>query len=252
MNDWDGDYYQESAVVQEASALRILDNIAFKGNENVLDIGCGDGKVSQEIAKRVPEGKVIGIDVSPNMIQVAQSTHAAIPNLSFFQKDAQDFSFDQKFDLITSFFTLHWVQDHAAVLRNCQQSLHPGGRIVFFMPAGSDERIERVFSREPWGARLAGKQETFHSININLYQPLLDKFGFIVDELKILPLRHTFKTLDELVQFFMTWVPFYTGFDDKSCLQLSQELAQECVGGKNGSQEIALSTDMLYVNAVRQ
>ena len=61
---WDGDDYHKNSNSQQKEALKLLDEHPIRGDESILDVGCGDGKITAEIANRVPEGRVLGIDKS--------------------------------------------------------------------------------------------------------------------------------------------------------------------------------------------
>jgi trans-aconitate 2-methyltransferase len=91
---WDSQNYKENSDPQFEGAMSALVSYNFKKNESVLDIGCGDGKVTAEIAKLVPDGTVLGIDVSPNMIEFSKKNFSDIPNLSFQVADAAAFRTD--------------------------------------------------------------------------------------------------------------------------------------------------------------
>ena len=249
MNDWDSKHYKKHATVQQSVALRIIEGLKFSGNEQVLDIGCGDGKVTSKIAELIPDGQVIGMDVSVNMICEAQLTYAHIPNLSFVQKDVQSFTFDQKFDLVTSFFALHWVANHELVLGNIKAVLNKGGKIIFIMPVGGDKRIGKVFGREPWKSCIKHKPEQFGHISIDRYHQLLDQFCFTKEKVEIVELTHIFKTLQDLSNYFMTWLPYYTGLPQERCQQLAHELAETIAYDQGAKSDIALSSSMLYVCA---
>jgi trans-aconitate 2-methyltransferase len=75
--------YRDNSDSQERFALAGLDRLTLKGNEHVLDIGCGDGRITAEIARRVPAGRVLGIDASPNMIAACIEAYRGHANLSF-------------------------------------------------------------------------------------------------------------------------------------------------------------------------
>ncbi len=98
-----------------------------------MDIGCGDGKITAKIAALAPEGQVLGIDSSQDMIDFAQDRFppSQHPNLQFELGDALSLDFDQEFDLVISFACLHWIRDHLTVLRGARRSLRPGGRLLF-------------------------------------------------------------------------------------------------------------------------
>src|SRR5271154_6395642 len=97
-------------------ALGLLD---LKGNERVLDIGCGNGKNTSEIAARVAEGSVVGVDFSSNMVAFASSQYGeSHPNLKFQVADARYLPFAAEFDLVVSFNALHWVPEQELALRS--------------------------------------------------------------------------------------------------------------------------------------
>src|SRR5687767_2281707 len=84
MSEWNATAYNQISALQAAMANEELARLAFKGDERVLDVGCGDGKITAEIATRVPRGAVLGVDPSRNMIEFATSHFAATrPNLRF-------------------------------------------------------------------------------------------------------------------------------------------------------------------------
>lgn len=101
----------------------------LKGNERILDLGCGDGVLTKQLAGIVINGEVIGIDASEGMIKVAKELESK--NLSFLILDIDDLNFKEEFDLIFSNATLHWVKDHNKLLRNCYTALKLGGLLRF-------------------------------------------------------------------------------------------------------------------------
>ncbi len=100
----------------------------FTDVEKILDIGCGNGRLSRFIAqKHVPQGHLVGIDNNQGMIFRAQKLFMA-PNISYLHADAMDYVAPEEYDLIVSFWTLHQVSDYAKVLKNITRSLKPGGQ----------------------------------------------------------------------------------------------------------------------------
>ena len=128
---WDPEVYEKSSSAQKSWAEEVISKIKIKGDERVLDIGCGDGKITAYIATLLPQGSVLGIDNSLDMIRFAQSRfpQSAWPNLSFLYGDARDLHYLDEFDLVVSFATLHWILDHRPVLEGIKRSLKPGGRL---------------------------------------------------------------------------------------------------------------------------
>ncbi|MFI5368535.1 MAG: class I SAM-dependent methyltransferase, partial [Spirochaetia bacterium] len=117
---WDAEEYARNSSAQLGWARELIAKLDLEGHEHVLDIGCGDGKVSAELARHVPRGKVVGVDSSEDMIQLARAAFfpAAQGSLSFMLRDARDLGFEEEFDVVFSNATLHWVKDHRAVLRS--------------------------------------------------------------------------------------------------------------------------------------
>src|SRR5512145_1019858 len=132
---WNAEDYAGNSSVQMQWALELIASLSLKGNERLLDIGCGDGKVTARLAELLPHGRVCGIDLSPNMIRLAHGQYppGSHPNLSFLQMDATDIRLPDLFDVAFSNATLHWVCDHLAVLRGIHACLLPGGKILFQM-----------------------------------------------------------------------------------------------------------------------
>ena len=143
-------------------AAQALELVEFRGDEHVLDIGCGDGRISARIAaQRVPRGSVCGIDASPDMIEFAQRRYGGVANLHFRVADAREMRLDGGFDAITSFNELHWVPDLTPVLQSLRAALVPDGRawlrLVTQGPVTSIETVAEQVRRDPaWAPLFAG------------------------------------------------------------------------------------------------
>ena len=79
--EWNAELYREHSSLQQAMAAEVLQAIKLTSSDRVLDIGCGDGRITSEIARRVPNGCVVGVDASSNMIELASQNIR--PNLHF-------------------------------------------------------------------------------------------------------------------------------------------------------------------------
>ena len=248
MKDWDSTYYKEHSKVQESINLEILNALSFQGNERILDIGCGPGSLTEKIAQRVPDGEVIGIDISPNMIRQASRDYRQIPNLRFFKKSGDSFCFSGKFDLVLSFFALHWVKHHDKVLRCVQSSLKKQGRLIFLMVAEKNPLISEVLARQPWRT-LLGKRETISHFNQVTYLALLKQFGFDQELLEVKPFTRRFAHIEDLSKHMMTWLPYATALPDDQCVQLAVEIAENLSQRQEAKTNIPLTTTMLLVKA---
>ena len=142
---WDAAEYAANSAPQEEWARELIARLQLRGDENILDVGCGDGRVTAEIARAVPRGSATGIDASPQMIDFAkqQFPYSRVPNLEFHNMDARQIRFNRQFDYIFSNAALHWVDDHPAFLRGAARCLRPGGRLV--VSCGGKGNAQDVF-----------------------------------------------------------------------------------------------------------
>src|SRR5205809_7855039 len=122
---WDASDYAKNSQGQYGWAMGNIGKLALQGSEAVLDIGCGDGKITAEIARLVPHGRVLGIDRSEEMIALAMRL-IQLPNTTFRILDAQGLDFDSEFDAVFSNSALHWMPNPQAVVRGIARALKPG------------------------------------------------------------------------------------------------------------------------------
>jgi trans-aconitate methyltransferase len=155
--EWDAHAYERHSEGQLKWAIELMSKIRWAGSEAVIDLGCGDGKVSAHLAKRVPRGRVLGIDSASAMIDLARQKFPPErhPNLQFACMDFRDLDFNAKFDLAFSNASLHWVKEQRSVLLRVAQALRPAGRIVFQMGgAGNAHQIlaimEKLMAQKRW------------------------------------------------------------------------------------------------------
>ena len=139
---WDARDYHLHASAQAGWGRDLHARLPLRGDERLLDLGCGDGQLTSELAERVPRGEVLGIDADPDMVAFAR-THHARANLSFSRADVRHFAAVGRFDAIVSNACLHWVAEHEAVLRRCRAHIDPGGTILFQMGEPAELRRDR-------------------------------------------------------------------------------------------------------------
>src|SRR3954469_23388749 len=135
MTNWNPEDYHHNSSEQRKWARELIAKLHLAGHELVLDLGCGDGKVTAEIARQVSRGKVVGVDVSRDMVEFARTNFptSASPNLSFTHADASALQFSDAFDVVFSNAALHWIRDHRPVLHGISRALKPGGRTLLQM-----------------------------------------------------------------------------------------------------------------------
>ena len=130
MREWDGADYDRVSGVMEALGLEVLERLELRGDERVLDAGCGSGRITAELIARVPRGHVVGVDESASMIVAARERLGAEADLRVMDLLELDFASEPPFDAILSTATFHWIADHERLFRALHAALRPGGRLV--------------------------------------------------------------------------------------------------------------------------
>jgi trans-aconitate 2-methyltransferase len=213
---WNPADYAQSSDAQLKWAQELQGNLHLQGHESILDVGCGDGKISANFAGLVAYGRVVGIDSSPEMIEYAIDTYPPIqyPNLSFGCIDAQCLNFQQEFDLIFSNAVLHWVPEHQAFLAGAQQALRNHGRLIISCGgAGNAIDILQVFSElvasHPWQQYFDGFVNPYFFYDITDYQQWLPAAGFTVNRVELIPKDMIHQSRVEFTAWIRTtWFPF--------------------------------------------
>jgi len=130
--DWDAATYDRVANPMTTWGTTVLDRLPLRGDERVLDAGCGSGRVTELLAERLPRGSVVTLDGSPAMIEGARSRLARFgTRIEFLVADLErPIPLAEPVDAILSTATFHWVPDHDALFRNLAAVLRPAGRLV--------------------------------------------------------------------------------------------------------------------------
>lgn len=138
--------YEKTALVQKSASKVLLDLLSIKDGEDVLDLGCGPGNITIEIAQ-MTKGRVVGVDVAQGMIDEAQRGLES-DNLSFAVRDAANLEFVSEFDVIFSNSAFQWFRDPDCVLKQCFNALKLGGRMGIQAPATSNFCLNFVAAEE--------------------------------------------------------------------------------------------------------
>jgi trans-aconitate 2-methyltransferase len=126
--DWDATTYDRISAPQQRWAAEQLDRLELDGDEAVLDAGCGSGKITLELARRVPHGTVYAVDAAPSM--VAHTQEAVGDRAVAICQDLAQLALPEPVDVIFSNATLHWIPDHDALFAALQRNLKAGGRLL--------------------------------------------------------------------------------------------------------------------------
>lgn len=213
---WNPEDYAKNSDAQLKWARELRQNLNLQGDESVLDVGCGDGKITADFSTALPKGQVVGVDSSPEMIVYATRTYAVTqyPNLSFACIDARSLDFDREFDLCFSNATLHWVDNHQAFLNGASRALRSGGRLVISCGGqGNASDILQVFSEVVASQHWQNYFDAFHNpyffYGEQDYALWLEKAGFNVKQLELVPKDMTHSGKEGLAGWIRTtWMPF--------------------------------------------
>jgi len=192
MSVWNAAEYAKGSGLQAAMAAEVLATLAFAGDERVLDVGCGDGKITAAIAQRVPRGSVTGVDPSREMIAFA-SAHFGPPaatNLTFDVADARELPFVEAFDRVVSFNALHWIPDQDIALRSLRRAMKPAATAqVRLVCDGERVSLESIVEQTRHAARWTAQFRDFTDPYLHLtpaqYAAVCERNGLAVTALRV-------------------------------------------------------------------
>ena len=179
-HEFDGRRYAQASAHQKQWGASLIADLRLQGSERVLDLGCGDGALTAQIADLLPTGEVVGIDASRGMIA---ATHAnERPNARFLLADIADFELGQRFDVVFSNAALHWVKDHRRLYRHVARALRDGGRVRFnFAGEGNCSHffavVREAMARPEFAASFAAFEWPWYMPSVDEYAALVATSG---------------------------------------------------------------------------
>jgi ubiquinone/menaquinone biosynthesis C-methylase UbiE len=182
---WKPEEYDEQCILQYNTAMSMLDTLSLRGDEKILDVGCGTGKISLQMAKeRVPNGCVLGVDINAAMIEFAK-THNSRENLSYGCEDILTFDKENYFDIAVSFWTLSWIpmKDQIKALNNIIRSLNEDGKLFLMYPMRHDayDVVDAVIKMPRWQEYFVGYSMPRAFITEQLYKnAIISKIPMII------------------------------------------------------------------------
>ncbi len=202
--EFNGEKYKQASKHQKEWGNSIIAELNLKGDEVILDLGCGDGVLTEQLSKLVPNGKVIGIDASAGMIDTAKKLEK--DNLSFICMDIDNMDFTDYFDVIFSNAALHWIKDHRRLLRNGLKALKTKGVIKWnFAGDGNcsnffetvktlmnEDTYKEYFSNFEWPWFMPSKEE---------YEKLSDEACFSKINIQYQNADRFFSNCDEMIRW---------------------------------------------------
>jgi trans-aconitate methyltransferase len=177
---WSAAEYRRKAAFVSAYGVPLLERLAPRAGEHILDLGCGDGVLTEQIVAL--GAQVVGVDTSADMIAAAR-----VRGLQARQVDAQRLPFEAEFDAVFSNAALHWMPDADAVLAGVRRALKPGGRFVAeFGGHGCVAAIMVAMSAVLARHSVAFEHPWFFP-TAEEYRERLERHGFSVEHLELYP-----------------------------------------------------------------
>jgi trans-aconitate 2-methyltransferase len=208
MHVWDATDYRANSRAQLALAQEFLTRIQIPPDARVLDVGCGDGKVTALIRAAA----VTGCDRSPEMVALARREH---PECGFVVADVRELPFADAFDVAVSFTALHWVVDgHTDALAAIRRALVPGGRFHAQFPgAGNMAELaaaaDDVSARPAWRESYARFRFPWLMPSPAVYRPMVEAAGLDIARLELVPRDVVHEGHDALAGWIRTtWMPY--------------------------------------------
>jgi trans-aconitate 2-methyltransferase len=151
---WNGPAYDRISTPMERLGREVMDRLDLRGDETVLDAGCGSGRLTELLIERLPRGRVIGVDASASMIAAARERLGDGADLRRADLVGLDLG-GERVDVVFSTATFHWIADHRALFASLRRALRAGGPLV--AQCGGAGNVESVHG----AAEVAGSLEPF-------------------------------------------------------------------------------------------
>ena len=145
--EWNATLYHQISAPQVSWGEKVLARVKLRGDERVLDAGCGTGRLTRDLLEALPRGHVVALDVSQNMLDTARAYLEPDfgSRVEFVRCDLLELPFECEFDLIFSTASFHWVLDHDRLFRNLYRALHPDGSLI--AQCGGGNNLARLLAR---------------------------------------------------------------------------------------------------------
>ena len=142
VREWDAAEYERLSAPQTRWGAGVLGRIDLRGDEAAIDAGCGTGRVTELLLRRLPEGSVLAVDRSGAMVEATRQRFAGEPRVRVERQDLSELEVEEPVDLIFSTATFHWIKDHDRLFERLARALKPHGRLV--AQCGGEGNISRA------------------------------------------------------------------------------------------------------------
>lgn len=205
--EWNAATYHRVSGPQVNWGKKVLARVQLRGNETVLDAGCGTGLLTEDLLQTLPEGQVIGVDLSKNMLRTAREHLASYGNkVAFVAADLNDLPFERAFDGIFSTAAFHWVTDHDKLFRSLYRTLKPGGWLIAQCGGGPNlarhrERVRNLGQTDRFSKFLGQYKEPWEFADAETTATRLRHAGFEQIDTSTEPAPTTFDSTEKFSEF---------------------------------------------------
>jgi trans-aconitate 2-methyltransferase len=207
-HEWNATLYHQISGPQVSWGKKVLARVPLRGDEHVLDAGCGTGRLTRDLLEALPRGQVTGIDLSENMLRAAEQH--LVPEFGervrFVRADLQHLAFEPEFDVIFSTASFHWVKDHDRLFAGLYRALRPGGWL--HAQCGGAGNLDRQLGRvsallrsEPYRPYFTGFASPWEFADAQTTAARLRRAGFVEIETGLEEAPTLFQNADEFQQF---------------------------------------------------
>jgi trans-aconitate 2-methyltransferase len=206
--EWDSGAYHRVSAPQFSWGKKVVERLSVRGDETVLDAGCGTGKLTRELLLLLPRGRVVALDLSRNMLSAAREN--LVPEFAgraeFVAADLQHLPFQDVFQGIFSTAAFHWVPDHIRLYRSLYGALLPGGWLV--AQCGGAGNLNRLFQRlahltqsSPFAQYLRDFKSPWAFLDPATSKTWLHDAGFVDIETSLEPAPTRFENAERYIEF---------------------------------------------------
>jgi trans-aconitate 2-methyltransferase len=194
VTEWNAKAYDRLANPMQTWGEGIIASLELRGDETALDLGCGSGRLTEHLVRRLPRGRVIAVDRSANMLQAAREHLDPMfaGRVDYVQKSLDEIDFADEADLAFSNAALHWVRDHPKMFGAFFRALKPGGWLIAQCGGGPNilsvrQRAQRLMDAEPFKQYFDGWPGPWEFASPELTAERLRMAGFVDVETSSFP-----------------------------------------------------------------
>ena len=208
--EWNSSEYHRLSQPQVSWGKKVLGRLKLRGDETVLDAGCGTGRLTADLVEALPRGRVVGVDLSQNMLQAAREHLKEFGSrASFIAADLKALPFFDAFDGIVSTAAFHWVLDHDLLFTNLYRALRPGGWLHAQCGGGPNlsrlrERMNELAHSAEFAPYIAKLAEPWLFQDADGMRDTLRRAGFVTIETSVEAAPTVMDSREQYVDFLRT------------------------------------------------